>query len=303
VYSGVQVRLVETVNSPVRAVEAATFQVSYAIARFASPAQDQDFFSLPTDNDNPSKFSGPNGLDRRHQISFGGTFDLPFLTRLSLIGHVYSSLPQSLFLPQLTHGGEIFATDWIGTGLGSGSPGEPVPGTEIGQFGHSTNVGNMQTLINNYNLRYAGTLTPSGHQLVDNGVMTSTDMSLMGWVMPQLPLVPGNATNFGWLKDFDFKVRWPIKVRDRLTLEPSVSIFNIYNLSNAFLPGNLPLENLIPSNLTCGQTGNCAATLLAPNVVGGVTSQSITPFRATFQSGTFALGAPRQIEFGMRVEF
>jgi len=303
VYSGLQVRLVETVNSPMRAVEAATFQLSYAMARFVSPAQDQDFISLPTNNDNPSEFTGPNALDRRHQISFGGTFDLPFLTRLSLIGHVYSSLPQSLFLPQLTSGGEIFATDWLGTGLGSGSPGEPVPGTEIGQFGRSTNVANMQTVINNYNVRFAGTLTPAGHQLVNDSVMTTSDMSLLGWVMPQLPSVPGNARDFGWLKDFDLKARWPIRMKDRLTLEPSVSIFNLFNLSNSFLGGNLPLASLIPSDLSCVQRANCAATSLAPNVVGGVTSQSVTPFRATFQSGTFALGVPRQIEFGMRVEF
>ena len=43
---------------------------------------------------------------------------------------------------------------------------------------------------------------------------------------------------------------------------------------------------------------------LAPNVVGGVTpGSSLTPFRASFQSGTYALGAPRQFEFGLRISF
>jgi hypothetical protein len=42
---------------------------------------------------------------------------------------------------------------------------------------------------------------------------------------------------------------------------------------------------------------------LAPNAVGGVTGPGLTPFRASFQSGTYALGAPRQFEFGLRIAF
>jgi len=90
------------------------------------------------------------------------------------------------------------------------------------------------------------------------------------------------------------KASWPFKLKDRVTVEPSASIFNVFNLSNAFLPGNLPGASLIP-----GQNG-----LLASSVVGGVTPGSnLAPFRASFQSGTYALGAPRQIEFGLRISF
>jgi hypothetical protein len=92
----------------------------------------------------------------------------------------------------------------------------------------------------------------------------------------------------------DLKLAWPLKLKERVTIEPSASIFNIFNFSNAFLPGNLPSASLAP-----GQNG-----LLAPNVVGGVTpGSSLTPFRASFQSGTYALGAPRQFEFGLRISF
>jgi len=284
-------------------VKAANFQVSYALSKFVSQVQDQDFVTLATNNDNPTQFTGPDGLDRKHQISFGGTFDLPFFTRISLIGHFYSALPQNLLLPQLTSGGEIFASDWLGSGLGSGLAGEPVPGTQIGQFERGTNAGNLQNLINNYNGKFAGTLTPAGNQLVNNAVMTNADMSALGWVMPQLPRVPSGAQDFGWLKGFDFKASWPIKVTEGLKIEPSVSIFNLFNFSNAFLGGNLPLEQLTPSDTSCVATGTCASTLLASNAVGGVTRQTILPFRATFQSGTYALGAPRQIEFGLKVDF
>jgi hypothetical protein len=34
-----------------------------------------------------------------------------------------------------------------------------------------------------------------------------------------------------------------------------------------------------------------------------VTGASLTPFRAGLQSGTYAVGAPRQLEFGLRISF
>jgi hypothetical protein len=294
VYSGLQVKINQRVSSPMRGLKAANFQFSYALSKFTSQVVDQDFVNAALDNDNPTRFTGPNGLDRKHQISFGGTFDLPWYTRLSLTGHFYSALPQDLILPQLTAGGEIFATDWVGSGLQSNSPGEPVPGTQIGQFERGTNAGNLQQVINTYNTKFAGTLTPAGNQLVNSGVMTSADMTLLGWVMPQLPSVAPGAVDFGWLKDFTLKASWPLKIGERVSVEPSVSMFNLFNFSNSFLGGNVPLSQLTPDPTT---------GLLASNVVGGVTRQNILPFRATFGSGTYASGAPRQFEFGLKVDF
>jgi len=286
VYNGLQVKLVQNITSPVGALKAMNLEVSYSLSKFVSQVEDQDFINLATNNDNPLQFTGPNGLDRRHQISFGGTFDLPFYTRISLVGHFYSPLPQNIFLPQVTNGGEIFATDWLGTGIGSNSPGEPVPGTQIGQFMRGTDANGLQNVINNYNSKYAGTLTPAGNKLVNNGVMTSSDMTLMGWVMPSLPPDAAGALNFPWLKSFDFKAGWPIKIGERLQVQPSVSIFNIFNFANAFLPGNLPTE-----------------TLGTPTSIGQVTPSGLLPYRASFQSGTYALGAPRQFEFGLTIDF
>jgi hypothetical protein len=288
---------------PWHQLKTASFQISYAYSKFVSQVQDQDFINLATNNDNPLQYTGPNALDRKHQISFGGTFDLPYFTRLSLIGHFYSPLPQNLLLPELTNGGEIFASDWLGSGLGSGAAPEPVPGTQIGQFMRGTNIGNLQNLISNYNTHFAGQLTPAGNCLVANGrcpgsapvaVMTLSDMQALGWVMPQLPAVAPGAIGFPWLKSMDFKAAWPIKIGERFTVEPSASIFNVLNFSNSFLPGNLPSASLLP--------GGVGGTL-APSSVGGVTGAGLTPFRANFQSGTYALGVPRQFEFGLRVMF
>jgi len=308
VYWGGQVKLVQRFASPIHGIKTANVQVAYSYSKFISQATDQDFASVATNNDLPLQFTGPNGMDRKHQISFGGTVELPWLTHLSFFGHFYSPLPQTLRLPELTHGGEIFASDWIGSGLGSGAPPEPVKGTGIGQFERSTNIDNLQNVISTYNTHFAGTLTPAGHCLVADQscigsapieVMTNSDMAALGWVMPTLPSVAPNASSIPWLKTFDLRAAWPIKVGEHLVIEPSASAFNILNFSNAFLPGNLPGASMFPGpNPTLAPNG-----ILAPGVVGGVTPASLTPFRPGLQSGTFATGAPRQLEFGVRVTF
>jgi hypothetical protein len=309
-YSGYQFKLVQRVDKPMRGVKSANFQLSYALSKFTSQVQDQDFINVATDNDDPTKFTGPNALDRKHQISFGGTFDLPFYTKFSIIGHFYSPLAQNLQLPELTNGGEIFATDWLGAGLGAAGAPEPVPGTQIGEFQRGVDIYSLQSVISNYNHRYAGTLTPAGQCLVANSapnnpftcpgqisgpaVMTPVDMAALGWVMPNIASVAPYAAGIPWLKSMDLRFAWPFKVKERVTIEPSASVFNVLNFWNAFLPGNLPGASLIP-----GQNG-----LLAPNVIGGVTTgANLEPYRASFQSGTYALGAPRQFEFGLRISF
>jgi hypothetical protein len=308
-YSSGQLKIFDHVEKPVRLVKAADFQFSYALSRFVSQVQDQDFVNLAIDNDDLTRFTGPNAMDRKHQISLLANFDLPFNLKFSMIGHFYSPLPQSLELPELTNGGEIFATDWLGSGLNpAGSP-EPLPGTEIGQFEHHTDILNLRKVITTYNHVYAEQLTPAGDCLVANNapnslfrcpgqvsatqVMTYADMEALGWAMPNINSVAPGAVGIPWLKTLDMRVSWPIKIKDRVTIEPSASAFNVLNFVNLFAPGNLPAASLLP-----GQNG-----LLAPNVVGGVTSSTSTPFRTSFQSGTNSLGAPRQFEFGLRIIF
>ena len=305
VYSGLQVKLVTRIENPLRGVKTANLEISHTLSKFTSPVQDQDFTNLATDNDDPLRFTGPNALGRTHQISFRGTFDLPLNAKFSMIGHFYSPLPQNLELPELTNGGEIFATDWLGAGLGAAAPPEPVPGTQIGQFQHNTDISSLQSVINTYNHTFAGSLTPAGNCLAGNNlqcpgqtagpqVMTSADMVSLGWIMPTLGSVAPHAVASPWLKSLDLRASWPFKVKERVTIEPSASVFNVFNFANEFQPGNSPSASLLP-----GQNG-----LLAPNVVGGVApGSSLTPFRAGFQSGTYALGAPRRFEFGLRISF
>jgi Carboxypeptidase regulatory-like domain len=314
-YSGFQGKLVQRISHPIGQVKGATFEASYTNSRFDSQQQDQDFVNMATDNDDPTRFTGPSALDRRHQISFGGTLDLPWRIKFSMVGHFLSPLAESLQLPELTNGGEIFATDWLGTGLPAGGAPELVPGTNIGQFQRNgTDIDSLQEVINKYNHTYAGNLTPAGACLVTSStsspstnpfqcpgqiagasaVMLQSDMVALGWVMPTLDSVSERAVGFPWQESLDLKVAWPVTLKDRITIEPSASVFNVLNLYNAFLPGNLPSSSLVP-----GQNGT-----LAPNVVGGVSpGTNLAPYRTNFQSGTFAAAAPRMFEFGLRISF
>jgi hypothetical protein len=310
-YTGVQAKVVTRVEHPFRFVKTLNLQASYALSRFTSQSQDEDSTNLAIDNDDPTRFTGADALSRKHQISFGATLDLPFFTKLSMVGHFLSPLPQSLLLPELTHGGEIFASDWLGTGLGASGAPEPLPATQIGEFSHGININNMQAVLNSYNHVYANNLTPAGACLVADDVpagdhftcpglisgplvMTPSDMVALGWVMPTVGSVAPYAVGIPWLKSMDVRASWPLKVRERFTVEPSVSVFNVFNLVNSFLPGNLPNASLVSS----------PNGVLAPNVLGGVNSiSSFNPFRAGLGSGTFAMGAPRAFEFGVRVSF
>jgi hypothetical protein len=309
-YTGFQVKLVQKLNQPWRGVKGASFQVSFTYSKFISQVQDQGIVNLATDNDNPTRFTGTGAMDRKYQISYGGTFDLPFKTKLSLVGHFFSPLSQSLLLPELTNGGEIFATDWIGSGLGAQNHPEPLPGTNIGQFQRATTDNTLPAVISTYNHDFAGKFTPAGACLVGNSapnnpfscpglvsaypVMTTVDMAALGWVLPTVNGVAPEAVGIPWLKTLDMRVSWPFTLKDRVTIEPSATVFNVFNFWNASLPGNLPSASLIP-----GQNG-----ILAPNSVGGIIPGSnLTPFRASFQSGSFALGAPRSFQFGLRVSF
>jgi hypothetical protein len=297
VYNGLQVVLRHNVEHfSVPGVRHANFHLAYSLSRFVSPSQDQDnpgggIVVGATDYRTPLHFTGPNGLDRTHQVSFGGIFELPKSLQVSFIGHFFSPLSQTLTLPQVTGPGEIFVTDLTG----DGTTGDVVPGTNIGSFQRDFGIGGLGTVINNYNNNFAGKPTPAGQVLIDQGVLTKADLQALGWVAESLPKPVPRAVGLDWLRVFDFKLSWPVKIREAFTIEPSIGIFNLFNFVNFDLPGNTQGGVLSATTLD-GQR------VIAPNIVGG-TDYRHRSNRATLQSGTFALGAPRAIEWGLRLTF
>src|SRR5579859_5175476 len=246
-YNGLETSIRANVHNPFWGVKGLNWQFSYALSRYLGSALDSDFINTAQDNNNPNAFLGPNGLDRTHQVSFGGTFELPGNLRFSTIGHIYSPLPVSLLLPGGGPGG-IFISDATGDGSGDGSGvyslGDLVPGTKIGAFGRKIKSNNLTAFINNYNATIAGTPTPAGQVLIQNGLFNAAQLQSIGAVFPTLQAPANPDIGLGWLKTVDLKLAYLLKFRESLSLEPSVSIFNALNMRNTDLPGNTLNGNL-----------------------------------------------------------
>jgi hypothetical protein len=267
--------------------------VSYSLSRYDSTARDSDFINFATDNVNPLRYMGPNGLDRRHQLSFGGTADLPASFRFSVIGHFYSALPVTLTLNPTGNPGGIFVTDVTGDGTGDGSEvssggtGDVLPGTNVGSFGHGVNGGNINNVIQAYNQNNAGQPTPAGQALINAGLFTQGQLVGLGGVQQLVPLAPANEANMGWMKDVDTSFSWVYRIKEQVSLEPKVSFFNTFNFAN-FDGANNPLN------------GSLSGTIGSVNGTGG---RQPDANRVGLGSGVFGLGAARVIEFSLKLDF
>jgi hypothetical protein len=310
------IKLVDNVKTPFRGVKYLNFQFAYALSRFTncgaalttaagtSPAAaDQDFVNPTIDNNNPCGFSGPSALDRTHQFSFGGYADLPAHFRLGTIFHFDSPLASALAVPTTGIGpGEIFRTDFTG----DGTVGDPIPGTKQGSFMRSVSLGDLPNVVNNYNDTVADNLTPAGQLLVSQGLFTPQQLGVGNQlcvnnpagvsagaacaVAPLIsPVVPGEV-GLTWLKTFDMSLTWmgKVTIKEReLSIQPSASFYNLFNFANFNIPGN------VLSGILTGGAGS----------LNGTNYASANSVRVGVGTGVFALGAPRTIEFGLKLAF
>ncbi|MFZ0521960.1 MAG: TonB-dependent receptor [Candidatus Acidiferrales bacterium] len=300
VYNALDVKLVDNVKAPFRGVKYLNFQFAYSLSRFTncgaalstsagtSPAAaDQDFVNPTIDNNSPCGFSGPSALDRTHQFSFGGYADLPGHFRLGTIFHFDSPLASALAVPVTGNGaGEIFATDFTG----DGTTGDPIPGTKQGSFMRGVSLGDLANVVNNYNSTVANNPTPAGNVLINSGLFSLSQLQALGGVAPAIsPVVPGEV-GLTWLKTFDMSLTWigKVNVKEReLSFEPSVSFYNLFNFANFNIPGN------VLSGILTGGAGS----------LNGTNYADANSVRVGVGTGVFSLGAPRTIEFGMKLTF
>ena len=294
VYNGLQTSLRQNMQNPLPGIKYLNLQVSYAFSRYVSTARDNDFINFPTDNASPTKYVGPNGLDRTHQLSFGGTMDLARSFRLSLISHFDSPLPSSVTLPVSGLPGGLFQTDVTGDGTfgSNGGLGDLLPRTNVGGFGRSFGVGGLNQLITSYNNTVVGQPTPAGQVLINNGLFTLAQLQQLGGVIgglstggfAALPLAPAGAVGQAWLKTFDLSMSWAYRFRERLELRPGVSIFNLFNLANFDGPV-APFSTILDGT---------------PGSPNGTRNPQPNDLRLGLGSGVNALGSPRAIEFSLK---
>jgi len=138
--------------------------------------------------------------------------------------------------------------------------------------------------------------------LVNNGLFTVAQLQSLGGVAPcvqglsikspncTLSLAPSGQVPLGSLRAFDLKLSWNYGVELKshtITFPPGVGFYNLFNSANFDLP---------PNALTGAFTGSAGS-------IYGTTAATRITNRVGAGTGVFNLGAPRALEFGMRISF
>ncbi len=298
VYNGLQSSYKQQMGNPFRGVSGMDLIVSYTLSRFkGTGGSDQNFSPLAFDFRNPTGFFGPTSLDRTHQFKFGVTFDVAHRgPRFAVIGNFGSAPPTTLTIvsPGGTTGtGEIFRSDLTGDGTvadlfpaNGGTVGQP------GQFQRSVSASGLTAAISNWNTHQAGQPTPAGQALVTAGLFRLDQLQALGGVKQALAPPPSNPAGNSLYKEVSTVLSWPIKLGERFKIEPSIGAFNVFNFANfGRLTGGL--------DTAVGASGSVTGTVNSHSRASG----DLNSVRIGTGSGVFAVGASRQVEFGLRFEF
>jgi hypothetical protein len=196
--------------------------------------------------------------------------------------------------------GEVLKTDFTGDGFTQ----DPLPGTKLGNFDRGINASEINTFLNQYNSTVANQPTPAGQALVSSGLMNVSQLQALGGVAPTfvadpstqcggagqpvncLPLAPPDQVDFPWLRAMDLKLAWRHTFKEKLSIEPSIGFYNIGNFANFNLP---------PNTMT--------GLLQGGGAINGTGRAGQDTFRVGNGTGVYSLGAPRQLEWGLRLTF
>ena len=216
------------------------FTASYAYSRTRG-------FGYNLDLNNPFALSGFGAVDRPHIFSFSGVADLPLGFRAGLIMSFESGAPLSIRIP----GATSVSSDLNGDGTSN----DLLPGTSFNTGNRDISASDLGQLVQQYNAQFAGKPTLRG----------------VGSVFPTLTL-PSNfdlgdsfqSTEVRLSKEFNI-------IAERLKLELSGEVFNLFNTSN-----KLRYRGDLDNNF-------------------GLATDKASP--------TFGLGGPRVFQIGGRIKF
>jgi hypothetical protein len=283
---------------PAPGIVSSNFQVSYSLSRIVSNlnSSDEFFTSSSYDKDNPNQFIGRNSLDRKHQLSFGGSATMKYGAKIGLTGHFTSALPTTLALDSGIGNGALFQTDITGDGTTS----DVAPGTLPGAYMHSVTPTSLQSYISTFNSTSAGQLTPAGQAVVAGGLMTASQLTALKGVVQPISAMPQTVAPANpQFRSMDVSLSYPIRFnrfREGLNLEPGISVYNVGNFAN-YGSYSGTLQNTTTAGLVDStSTGN--------GFVNGTNSLTAnTSKRVTRGAGVFSQGAPRATEFQLKLNF
>jgi hypothetical protein len=304
-YTGIQLayHTISAVNTS-RRVQRIETTIHYTFSKYKSNIAepnggggDYSVLSVAENYNRPHRgYWGDSGMDRTHQLILNPTLDLEHGLRLSWITRLASPLPLTAYVPQQNGGGvagEIFRSDETG----DGTVGDLLPATFIGSTGKYSTA-DVTKAIAFYNANFAGKLTPAGETLVNSGLFSGQQLLSLGAYSPLVQGLPGHYAQATWLKTMDLRLSRPFQVSERVKLEPSLAVFNVFNWANFGGAGNQL------SGVLDGAPGNSLNNSSSAGYCGNSTGYCTSRLdRILPGSGTYANGAPRQLEFGLRITF
>ena len=137
--------------------------------------------------------------------------------------------------------------------------------------------------------------------MVGAGYFTTAQLQTLGAVKPFVAPPPPGATGNHPFREVSAVLSWPIKVTERFTVEPSIAAYNVLGLANySRLVGSLTNQVTPFAPGQFGPDGNVNGTVLTHD--GNNPNNDVSSKIGT-GSGVFNLGAPRQVEFGIKLSF
>jgi hypothetical protein len=236
-YQGLQVKLdgrlkSDTGNRLRRLLREVNYTASYALSRAtATNGQNSlEFEAASTFNDNFNGAYGPTGNDRTHIFTAGVLMAVPFGFRINQIWSYRSAVGSNLTVPfvdTFAATSSVFTTDIDG----DGRTGDLLPGTNIRSLGRKIkSFKQLNRVITDFNNNFAGKLTPAGQALVTSGLFTEAQLRTLGATIKPLALVPEtNPWPYENLINLDLRISRTIRFKEKLSIEPSVDVFNVFN--------------------------------------------------------------------------